>query len=101
VAPNSNHPEDDDLEALQLPPSEITNHQLYVLLVRMNARMTAQNIVIGQLRHEVQDQADAMVEMSAAWESASGVLKFVKIMGAVAASCTALWGLVKLAMLKN
>lgn len=91
MVPNANHPnDDDDIEGLQLPPSEITNHQLYVLLVRMGARMTAQNIAIGQLRQEVQEQADSIEDMTETWESARGVLRFIKVMGAVAAAGTAL-----------
>lgn len=72
-----------------MPPTNVTNAQLYTLLVSMNARLgvvTTQNIALAKRLDAMEiDQKD----MLQAWEAAGVVLKGVKILTVVMAAVAA------------
>ncbi len=51
---------------------------------------------VHHLRHEVTELSANVRDLVEAWNTARGMVRFVKFLGAIAASCTTVWALVKL-----
>lgn len=93
----------DDLLGHQLPPDNITNHQLYVLLLNLNSKLTLTNGRMAEMQRQY-DIRTAMLDKQSleleflreAWDNAAGVVRFVKIMGMIATAVAAMTGLIKL-----
>ena len=51
---------------------------------------------IALLRQEVRDLTVQVHDLVDAWNTARGVVKFVKLLGSLAASAAAVWALIKL-----
>lgn len=79
----------DDILGHTLPPAEVSNHQLFVMLVGMRSQIGEQKNEIVALRATVADQGELLDEMQATWDNAAGVLKFIKIIGAIAGAAGA------------
>ena len=53
---------------------------------------------VHALRIEVRDTTEQVRGLVEAWRTAQGVVKFMKMLGSMAAACGAVWALVLLAM---
>jgi hypothetical protein len=51
---------------------------------------------VHHLRREVSELSSNVSALVDAWKTAQGVVRFVKVVGAIATSAAALWALVKL-----
>lgn len=52
---------------------------------------------VSQLRAEVSELTTSVRELVVAWNTARGVVRFVRWMGALATAVTALWALIRMA----
>lgn len=81
-------------DPFNLPPETVTNGQLYMALQSMNARMAVMASEQGRLRAAVEKQERDSADMLAAWKAGGTVLRFVKLVGALALAVTATWAVI-------
>lgn len=78
----------DDALGHPLPPTEVTNHQLFVMMVGLGAKIADQNRQMVAMRETIAEQGDRLDVMQETWDNAAGVLKFIKIIGTIAGAIT-------------
>jgi hypothetical protein len=79
-----------------LPPDNVTNHQLYILLLQQGGEIRELTRTVQRQETLIEDQGAELAELREAWDNATGVVRFVKIAGGIAAAIGAIVGLWKL-----
>ena len=77
-----------------LPPTDMTPHQLYALLLAIDAKQ-------GQLVREqvlIRERVEAVevdtADLLSAWRAGGTLLRAAKLLSAIAAACIAVWAFV-------
>lgn len=83
-----------------IDPEQVSNGQLYSLMYAMHAQQLDASREVQQLREELVQHKRDMNEISEAWKTTLGVLRFMKVLAAIGMPVVLVWGLVKAVSLK-
>lgn len=79
----------------QLPPSRVTNTQLHTALIAIRLQQAQLIQEIKEVKQDLKDYKTEQKKMKQAWETASGVLGFLKILAAIGIPITAIWAFIQ------
>lgn len=94
--PHNSKPLLDPPEFPQVIPENITNQQIYVMLLSLHSQQAISTKAINQVHYEQVRDRQERADMVETWKTAKNVLKFIYILGAIGGSILAMVGVTKI-----
>lgn len=79
-------------------PEEVTNGQLFMMLQSLHAQQSVNNATVLKLDRDFNAYKAAQEDLVRAWDTWKGFVRFLKVVGLVAAAVTAIAAAVRLGL---
>lgn len=80
------------------PPEDVTNGQLFMMLQSLHAQQSVNNATVLKLERDFNDYKRSQEDLVRAWDTWKGFVRFLKVVGLVAAAVTAIAATVRLGL---